>query len=86
MHLFRVFLDRKSAARACNSGDFSLLMPDYQTYRAKYHTSTSELAEIANRAKPGILVVYHTSGRGPSGRIPDEQLLREFSRAIAEEW
>jgi ribonuclease Z len=53
-------------------------MPDYKTYRAKYHTSTSELAEIANRAKPGILVVYHASGRGPNGRIPDEQLLREI--------
>ena len=57
-----------------------LIMPDYKTYRAKYHTSTSELAEIANRAKPGILVVYHTSGRGPHGRIPDEQLLREIQK------
>ena len=57
-----------------------LIMPDYKTYRAKYHTSTSELAEIANRTKPGILVVYHTSGRGPHGRIPDEQLLREIQK------
>ena len=57
-----------------------LIMPDYKTYRAKYHTSTSELAEIASRAKPGILVVYHTSGRGPNGRIPDEQLLREIQK------
>jgi len=55
-------------------------MPDYKTYRAKYHTSTSELAEIANRAKPGILVFYHTSGRGPNGRIPYEQLLREIQK------
>lgn len=55
-------------------------MPDYKTYRAKYHTSTSELAEIANRAKPGILIVYHTAGRGPNGRIPDEQLLREIQK------
>jgi ribonuclease BN (tRNA processing enzyme) len=57
-----------------------LSMPDYKAYRAKYHTSTSELAEIANRAKPGILVVYHTSGRGPNGRIPDDQLLREIQK------
>jgi ribonuclease BN (tRNA processing enzyme) len=57
-----------------------LSMPDYKTYRAKYHTSTSELAEIANRAKPGIVVVYHTSGRGQNGRIPDEQLLREIQK------
>jgi ribonuclease Z len=55
-------------------------MPDYKTYRAKYHTSTTELAEIANRAKPRILVVYHTSGRGPNGRIPDDQLLREIQK------
>ncbi len=57
-----------------------LSMPDYKTYRAKYHTSTSELAEIANRTKPGILVVYHTSGRGPHGPIPEDQLLREIQK------
>jgi ribonuclease Z len=57
-----------------------LSMPDYKTYRAHYHTSTDELAVIASRSKPGILVVYHTSGRGPHGRIPDEQLLREIRR------
>jgi ribonuclease Z len=55
-------------------------MPNYKTYRAKYHTSTSELAEIANRTKPGILVVYHTAGRGPHGPIPDDQLLREIEK------
>ena len=55
-------------------------MPDYRTYRAKYHTSTSELAEIANRTKPGILVIYHTAGRGPYGPIPDDQLLREIQK------
>ena len=57
-----------------------LSMPDYKTYRAKYHTSTSELAEIANRTKPGILVIYHTAGRGPHGPIPDDQLLREIEK------
>jgi ribonuclease BN (tRNA processing enzyme) len=57
-----------------------LSMPDYKTYRAKYHTSTSELAAIANRTKPGILVVYHTAGRGPRGPIPEEQQLREIQK------
>ena len=57
-----------------------LSMPDYKTYRAKYHTSTSELAEIANRTKPGILVVYHAAGRGPHGPIPEDQLLREIQK------
>lgn len=47
-------------------------MPDWPTYRAKYHTSTEQLGEIANRTKPGLLVIYHISGR-----TPDEQLLQE---------
>ncbi|HXN22585.1 MAG TPA: MBL fold metallo-hydrolase [Candidatus Dormibacteraeota bacterium] len=55
-------------------------MPDWTAYRAKYHTSTEQLAEIANRSKPGILIVYHTSGRGPNGRIPEEQILQEIQK------
>ena len=51
------------------------VMEDWPAYSAKYHTSTAQLAEIANRAKPGILIVYHTSGRAP-----DEQLLREIRK------
>lgn len=47
-------------------------MLDWLAYRAKYHTSTDQLADIANRTKPGNLIIYHTSGR-----TPDEQLLRE---------
>jgi ribonuclease Z len=50
-------------------------MPDWPAYRAKYHTSTDQLADIANRTRPGLLIVYHTSGR-----TPDQQLLREIQR------
>ena len=55
-------------------------MPDWKTYRSKYHTSTEQLGEIASRTKPGLLIVYHVSGRGsgPDGRTPDEQLLQEI--------
>ena len=57
-------------------------MPDWPAYRAKYHTSTTQLAEIAERTKPGILIVYHISGRGsaPDGHTPDEQLLQEIGK------
>lgn len=51
------------------------VMPDWPAYRAKYHTSTDQLAEIANRTKPGLLIVYHTSGR-----TTDDQLLNEIQR------
>jgi ribonuclease BN (tRNA processing enzyme) len=55
-------------------------MPDWKAYRAKYHTSTDQLGEIASRTKPQLLIVYHVSGRGvgPGGRTPDDQLLREI--------
>jgi ribonuclease Z len=48
-------------------------MPDWLAYRARYHTSTDQLAEIANRTKPGLLIVYHYS-------TPGEQVLREIQR------
>lgn len=51
------------------------VMPDWPAYSAKYHTSTAQLAEIANRAKPGMLIVYHVSGR-----TPDEQLKAEVEK------
>jgi ribonuclease Z len=50
------------------------IMPDWVAYRSKYHTSTDQLAEIANRTKPGILIVYHNT-------VPDEQILREIQRS-----
>ncbi|HXN50946.1 MAG TPA: MBL fold metallo-hydrolase [Candidatus Acidoferrum sp.] len=51
------------------------IMPDWPAYSAKYHTSTEQLAEIANRAKPGLLIMYHISGR-----TPDEQLKAEVEK------
>jgi ribonuclease BN (tRNA processing enzyme) len=50
------------------------IMPDWVGYRAKYHTSTDQLAEIANRTKPGILIVYHNTA-------PDELILREIQKS-----
>jgi ribonuclease BN (tRNA processing enzyme) len=31
-----------------------------QSFDAKYHTTTEQLAELANKAKPKLLVIYHT--------------------------
>ncbi len=33
--------------------------PEWQSYHAQAHTSTVELAELAVRARPGILVLHH---------------------------
>ena len=55
-------------------------MLNWLQYRPKYHTTTTQLAEIANKTQPGVLIVYHR-GVGPPGReIPDEQYLAEIRR------
>lgn len=34
---------------------------DFQSYQSKYHTTTVQLAELATKAKPRLLIVYHAS-------------------------
>jgi ribonuclease BN (tRNA processing enzyme) len=55
---------------------------DIRAYAAKYHTTTSQLVELANKAKPGLLVLYHNPitlrpQRRPMASTPDD-LLREM--------
>ena len=50
-------------------------MPDWREYSARYHTTTEQLADIANHAKARLVVIYHVSGR-----TPDEQLLAEVQK------
>jgi ribonuclease BN (tRNA processing enzyme) len=55
--------------------------PDFQPYAAKYHTNTTQLAEIASKAKPHLLIIYHASivlrpELRPQASSP-EQVLRE---------
>jgi ribonuclease BN (tRNA processing enzyme) len=58
-------------------------IPNWLAYRAKYHTTTSQLAEIANQAQPGLLVLYHM-GIGPREReISDDQYLAEIHQTYS---
>jgi len=59
----------------------------FQAFAAKYHTSTDQLAELAARAKPRLLVLYHHSialrpGVTATASTPD-QLFREISSRYA---
>lgn len=55
-------------------------MPNWLRYRPKYHTTTTQLAEIANKTHPKLLIVYHR-GVGPRGHeISDQQYLAEIQR------
>ena len=48
----------------------------WQRYHASFHTSSVELAELAKRARPGVLVLYHQLLWGSS----PEELLAEIRR------
>ena len=50
---------------------------EWQAYHADSHTSTAELAELATRARPKLLVLYHQLYWGAT----DEDLLREMRAA-----
>lgn len=55
---------------------------DIRAYVAKYHTTTTQLVELANKAKPGLLVLYHNPitvrpNARPLASTPDD-LLREM--------
>jgi ribonuclease Z len=51
-------------------------IPDWPAYRARYHTTTDQLASIANRTKPGLLIVYHSS----ANEAGLQEILREIQR------
>jgi ribonuclease BN (tRNA processing enzyme) len=63
--------------------DWLTRRPDFQNYAAKYHTTTTQLAELATKAKPRLLVLYHASVSWrpavDTQRSRPEELLREIT-------
>ncbi len=53
---------------------FNSRPPDWQHYHATSHTSTIDLAEIANQVRPGKLILYHQLFWGAT----EEELLSEI--------
>jgi ribonuclease BN (tRNA processing enzyme) len=51
-------------------------------FRRRHHTSSAELAEIANEVKPGVLVTYHRSrmGEDPPTTADQDVLIEEIRR------
>jgi beta-lactamase family protein len=49
---------------AYTQASFEKVSPEWKHYREEFHTSTTQLAEIANRAKPHLLVLYHRLNAG----------------------
>jgi ribonuclease BN (tRNA processing enzyme) len=65
---------------------FGLVSDEWKKYRLAYHTSSKELAEIATKAKPALLILYHRANPGcDQARTTEcreagseEQLLKEM--------
>ena len=57
-----------------STAGFATRPAEWQTYHASFHTSSKELAAIASKAKPGLLVLYHQLNWG----ISDQDLLAEI--------
>lgn len=55
-------------------------VPDWPAYRSKHHTTTTQLADIANKTQPGLLILYHRGVRLRDREISDEQYLTEIQR------
>jgi ribonuclease Z len=55
-------------------------VPHWLEYRAKFHTTVTQLAEIARQTQPGLLVLYHRGVRRADGEISDDEYLDEIRR------
>jgi ribonuclease BN (tRNA processing enzyme) len=68
---------------------FDMVSEEWKQYRLAYHTSAKELAEIATKAKPGLLILYHRANPGCDQTRTEEcreagseeQLLKEIRQA-----
>jgi ribonuclease BN (tRNA processing enzyme) len=76
---------------AYTQASFALVSEEWQKYRLAFHPSSKELAEIATKAKPGLLILYHRGNAGcDQARTEEcrqagseEQLLKEVRQAYS---
>lgn len=66
---------------------FAKVEPPWQQYRLRHHTSTQQLADLATRARPGLLILYHRSNPGARGAsAPELDVLDEMRRFYNGKW
>jgi len=65
---------------------YNAVSADAQANRRRLHTSTMQLAELAGKAKPGLLILYHRSNLGgvlEEVPNPEEAFLEEIRSGYA---
>jgi ribonuclease BN (tRNA processing enzyme) len=61
----------------CSAEKLATRSEAWRTYHSAFHTTTTDLARIAGKAKPGLVVLYHQLYWGAS----DDDLVREIREA-----
>ena len=59
-----------------STAGFARRPPEWQKYHSNFHTSTREMAEIATKARPGLLILYHQLFWGAT----DDDLIKEVQQ------
>lgn len=62
-----------------STAGFARRPPEWQKYHSNFHTSSRELAEIATKAQPGLLILYHQLLWG----VSEEDLVKEVRQAYS---
>ena len=63
-------------------GAFDKMDELWKIYHTDHHTSTEQLAKIANETQPGLLVLYHTLFWGASEADILEEIAREYEGQV----
>ncbi|HEX2093792.1 MAG TPA: MBL fold metallo-hydrolase [Longimicrobiaceae bacterium] len=61
---------------------FSGRPPEWQRYHSSFHTSTRELAEIATRARPRTLVLYHQLFWGATNEDLEREIRQHYNGRV----
>lgn len=84
--------------KACNGCDvlvhehysvasFARAEPRWQDYRLRHHTSTKQLAELATKARPKLLILYHRANPGGGGAsAPESEVIQEMNEYYKGKW
>ena len=66
---------------------FARVEPRWQDYRLRHHTSTKQLAELATKARPGLLILYHRANPGAAGApSPESEVVQEMNELYKGRW
>ncbi len=65
-----------------NGDRLKKISQSWQDYHLSYHTTTSQLAEVAKQAKPGLLVLYHVLFLGESSEEVVKQVTRDYEGKV----